>query len=155
MVTPVLLSITAGPAARADHQVPNAIMAEIMQLSAAAGILSSRSCRDPESAARASDLLAHLIQHLRHSKYFDRNGERQFQRAVVIPRIQSQRTLSHSSRDCTGARATTDEAQFAWRGDGATDQISGMFSLGDWGGGRRPVSPVPAPPPPATALGRR
>lgn len=76
----------------------------VTQLADAAGILSSRSCRDSEKAEQAAQVLSHLLHRAAQSKHLDYAAGRHYRRKWVIPTIQSTRGLSQSSRDCEIAR---------------------------------------------------
>ena len=77
----------------------------VIQLADAAGILSSRSCRDAEQADRAAQVLSHLLHHASQTKLLDYAAGRRYRRNWVIPSIRATRRVSHSSRDCEAARS--------------------------------------------------
>jgi hypothetical protein len=76
----------------------------VIQLADAAGILSSRSCRDAEQAEQAVQVLSHLLHHATQTKHLDYAAGRKYRRNWVIPTIRANRGMSHSSRDCEAAR---------------------------------------------------
>lgn len=110
----MVLVVLAG-AVRPAVALPDDWSRAVIQLADAAGILSSRSCRDGEHADRAAQVLSHLLNQASQNKHLNYEEWREYRRNRVIPSIQATRGLSHSSRDCDAAREAVSAAIAEWK----------------------------------------
>lgn len=129
---------------RTAAALPDGWSKAVIQLADAAGILSSRSCRDSEQAEQAARVLSHLLRHATQTKHLDYAAGRQYRRNWVIPSIRTTRGLSHSSRDCQAARDSVRAIIDKWEvpREAATASASRTGPVGVPASGSLPATPI-------------
>lgn len=111
----IIVMVVLGGIARPAVALPDDWSRAVIQLADAAGVLSSRSCRDGEHADRAAQVLSYLLNQASQNKHLNYSQWREYRRNWVIPSIQATRGLSHSSRDCETARQAVSALIVDWR----------------------------------------
>lgn len=130
-------------AVRPATALPDDWSRAVIQLADAAGILSSRSCRDGEHAGRAAQVLSHLLNQASQNKHLNYAEWREYRRNWVIPSIQATRGLSHSSRDCDTAREAISAVIDKWKvPDDIATQSAAAYSIGTPDDGSLPTGPI-------------
>jgi hypothetical protein len=109
----IVMVLTAG-LVRPAAALPDEWTKAVIQLADAAGILSSRSCRDGESSDRAAQVLSYLLNQASQNKHLNYAEWREYSRNWVIPSIRATRGLTHSSRDCETARQIIGKVIAEW-----------------------------------------
>lgn len=130
-------------AVRPATALPDDWSRAVIQLADAAGILSSRSCRDGEYAGRAAQVLSHLLNQASQNKHLNYAEWREYRRNWVIPSIQATRGLSHSSSDCDAAREAVGAVIEAWKvPDDIATQSASADPIGTPDDGSLPAGPI-------------
>ena len=111
----IIILVVLGGAVRPATALPDEWSRAVIQLADAAGVLSSRSCRDGVHADRAAQVLSHLLNQASQNKHLNYAEWREYRRKWVIPSIQATRGLSHSSRDCDAARKAVGMVIVDWK----------------------------------------
>ncbi len=89
--------------------MPLEMRQEIFQLADAAGVLSSRSCRDSELADLAVITIARILNEAQRRKHLSTDQRNTYQTRSVVPKIRKVRQGLHTSLACRDAKRLVSE----------------------------------------------
>ena len=87
-----------------SNAMPREMKEDIFQLSDAAGVLSSRSCRDSELADLAVVTIAQILNRAQYQKHLSKDQRNSYQSRRVVPKIRKVRQGLHTSLACEEAK---------------------------------------------------